>query len=140
MVVVIPLLAFSLLAPPPSRAEIRAHAIEVKAKLIEIPGKPPPNDLYDYAYVMKYEVIGGNLDGKKIYVAHFNPLKPRSRIQDEMKKWVGGKLRHFREGDLHQMTITPHVDAIWTNAVEDHYFDIDRKSTRYWCLEVSRAH
>lgn len=131
-------IAISLLAAP-SEADIHKDAIVVTAKLVEIPGKPPPNDLYDYAYVMKYEVTGGELDGKQIYVAHFNPLQARKKVKDEMKKWVAGKLRRFKEGDVHTMKITPHVDDIWKNAVEDHYFDTDRKSTRYWCLEVRSA-
>ena len=42
----------------------RTNQIQVKAKLIEIPGKFPPDDLYDYAYVLKYQVIGGTLDKK----------------------------------------------------------------------------
>ena len=35
---------------------------KVTAKLVEIPSKFPPDDLYDYAYVMRYEVVGGPLD------------------------------------------------------------------------------
>ena len=132
------LLAISMVAAP-SEADIRKDAIDVQAKLLEIPGKPPPNDLYDYAYVMKYKVMGGELDGKEIYVAHFNPLQARKKVQEDMRSWVAGKLRRFKTGDVHQMKITPHVGDIWKNAVEDHYFDTDRKSTRYWCLEVKKA-
>ena len=30
---------------------------EVTAQLVEIPGPFPPNDLYNYAYVLKYKVL-----------------------------------------------------------------------------------
>ena len=39
-----------------------AGVITVTAKLVEIPSKPPPDDLYDYAFVMRYEVVGGPMD------------------------------------------------------------------------------
>jgi hypothetical protein len=123
----------------PSEADIRDSAIEVAAELVEIPGKPPPNDLYDYAYVMKYRVRGGDLEGREILVAHFNPLVPRRRIKQEMRRWVAGDLRRFKRGDVHRMKLTPRLADIWKNAVEDHYLDSDRKSTRYWCLEVTQA-
>src|SRR5664279_5576801 len=43
-------------ADPPAAT----HApLLVTARLVEIPGSFPPDDLYDYAYVMRYEVIGG---------------------------------------------------------------------------------
>jgi hypothetical protein len=29
-------------------------SVEVTARLLEIPGQFPPNDLYNYAYVLKY--------------------------------------------------------------------------------------
>ncbi|MFC1610770.1 hypothetical protein ACFL6C_07420 [Myxococcota bacterium] len=119
--------------------EITKDAVEVKAKLMEIPSEFPPNELYDYAYVMKYEVIGGSLDKETIYVAHFNPRQKRSKVRDDMQKWVKGKLRRFKVGDVHQMTITPHLEKIWRNAVEDNYATTDRKSTRYWCLQVDVA-
>ena len=31
----------------------------VTAKLVEIPAPFPPDDLYDYAFVVRYEVMGG---------------------------------------------------------------------------------
>ena len=36
-----------------------AEPITVTAKLVEIPSSFPPDDLYDYAYVMRYVVVGG---------------------------------------------------------------------------------
>ena len=51
------MIAFALLAvlaaaPAPSEPA----SITVTAKLVEIPSAFPPDDLYDYAYVMRYEV------------------------------------------------------------------------------------
>lgn len=110
--------------------------IVVTAKLVEIPSKFPPDDLYDYAYVMKYEVAGGKLDGKTILVAHYKPRRARKKIKDQMKKYVGGKLKHFKQGDVHVMTLDPDLQKIWQGAVIDDFFSSDRKSTRYWCLKV----
>jgi len=68
------------LASVPSLAHAEAAPVEVTAKLTEIPSKMPPDDLYDYAYVMRYQVQGGPLDGQQILVAHYKPLVPRSKI------------------------------------------------------------
>jgi len=110
--------------------------IEVSAKLVEIPGKFPPDDLYDYTYVMKYEVQGGKLDKQTILVAHYKPRRPRKKIKDKMKKFVGGKLKKFKEGAVHKMVLDPDLQKIWKDALVDEYFATDKKSTRYWCLKV----
>ncbi len=115
------------------------ETIEVEAKLVEITREFPPNDLYDYAWVMKYEVTKGAIENKTIYVAHFNPRQRRHKVRNEMKKWVAGSLRRFKAGDRHRMKLTPHMDKIWKNAIEDDYATVDRKATRYWCLEVEKA-
>lgn len=117
---------------------ITKDVIAVTAKLVDIGGKPPPNDLYDYGWVMKYVVVGGEKDGTTLYVTHFNPRKRRDKIRDDMKKFVAGKLRRFKVGDVHEMQLTPHIDAIWKNAIEDP-FEADRKVQRYWCLGVHLA-
>jgi len=128
-------LAALLLAVAPAQAGDK-DPIEVTAKLVEIPGKFPPDDLYDYAYVMKYKVQGGKLDGKTILVAHYKPRRARKKIKDQMKKHVGGKLKKFKQGDVHVMTLEPDLQKIWQGAVIDDFFATDRKSTRYWCLKV----
>ena len=56
-------------------------SVEVTGRLLEIPGEFPANDLYNYAYVLKYQVLEvhrGTVDAKEIFVAQYNPLKPRS--------------------------------------------------------------
>jgi hypothetical protein len=116
-----------------------ASPVEVTAKLLEIPSKMPPDDLYDYAYVMRYQVQGGPLDKQLILVAHYKPLVPRSKIKDKMKAQVGGKLRSFNQGDVHKLKLTPDLKAIWKGALVDEYAATDHKSVRYWCLQVDPA-
>jgi hypothetical protein len=131
------LLAFAalLLVVTPVQAGDQ-NQVEVTAKLVEIPGKFPPDDLYDYAYVMKYKVTGGKLDGQTILVAHYKPRRARKKIKDQMNKHVGGKLKRFKQGDVHVMTLDPDLQKIWPGAVIDDFFAADRTSTRYWCLKV----
>ncbi len=113
--------------------------LEVTAKLVDIPSKFPPDDLYDYAYVMKYEVQGGPMDKKIILVAHYKPRRARSKIKGKMKKFVSGKLKRFKVGDVHKLVLDPDLDKIWKDAVIDDFFATDRKSIRYWCLKVDPA-
>jgi hypothetical protein len=116
-----------------------ASPLEVTAKLLEIPSKMPPDDLYDYAYVMRYQVQGGSLDKQLILVAHYKPLVPRSKIKDKMKAQVGGKLRSFNQGDVHKLKLSPDLKAIWKGALVDEYAATDHKSVRYWCLQADPA-
>ena len=116
-----------------------AAPLELTAKLVEIPSKMPPDDLYDYAYVMRYQVQGGALDKQFILVAHYKPLVPRSKIKDKMKDQVGGKLRAFNQGDVHKLKLTADLKAIWKGALVDEYAATDRESIRYWCLQVDPA-
>jgi hypothetical protein len=127
------------LAFTPALAVADAAAIEVTAKLVEIPSKMPPDDLYDYAYVMRYQVQGGALDGQFLLVAHYKPLVPRSKIKDKMKARVSGKLRSFTQGDVHKLKLVADLKAIWKGALVDEYAATDHKSIRHWCLQVDPA-
>ena len=131
------LLALGLISV--ARRADAAPNIEVTAKLVEIPSKMPPDDLYDYAYVMRYQVQGGELDKQFILVAHYKPLVPRSKIKDKMKDQVGGKLRSFNQGDVHKLKLAGDLKAIWKGALVDEYAATDHKSVRYWCLQVDPA-
>ena len=86
-------------------ARADAAPLEVTAKLVEIPSKMPTDDLYDYDYVMRYQVQGGPLDKQFILVAHYKPLVPRAKIKDKMKERVGGKLRSFNQGDVNKLKV-----------------------------------
>jgi hypothetical protein len=83
--------------------------IEVTAKLVEIPDKSIfDRPLYNYATVLKYEVLEvhrGKVKGQTIYVAHYNPAKPRSEVADQRVKDIGGDLKSFRAGQVHRMAL-----------------------------------
>jgi hypothetical protein len=124
-----------LLAASPAPAA-DPPAITVTAKLVEIPSAFPPDDLYDYAYVMRYEVMGGPMDKQSIYVAHYKPRQPRKKLKDKMAAFARGKARSFSVGDVHKMKLTAELKKVWTGALVDEFAATDRKSVRYWCLEV----
>ena len=139
---ILALLAALILALVPALAsagEAPAAPLTVTAKLVEIPSKFPPDDLYDYAYVMRYEVQGGPMDKQSIFVAHYKPRQPRGKIKDGMKAQVGGKLRSFSKGDTHKLKLDPNLKKIWTGALVDEFAATDRKSVRYWALEADPA-
>ena len=136
---VLALSAGALVAPAGrARAESPAPAntLTVTAKLVEIPGKFPSDDLYDYAYVMRYEVIGGAMDKKSILVAHYKPRQARSAIKDQMKKYVSGKVRSFHEGDVQKLQLTPDLKSVWKGALVDEFAATDHKSVRYFALSA----
>jgi hypothetical protein len=131
------LAAFNVISTVAPAAEpAPAAPLTVTAKLVEIPSKFPPDDLYDYAYVMRYEVQGGPLDKQSIFVAHYKPRQPRTKIKDAMKANVAGKLRSFSKGDVHKLKLDPNLKKIWTGALVDEFAATDRKSVRYWALEA----
>lgn len=108
---------------------------EVTAKLVEIPGEFPSNDLYNYAYVLKYRVLKvhrGNVPAGEILVAHYNPLKPRDQAQDDISGKVGGHVTAFRAGDVHRMALESPVDQFWMGGIVDKYFSV--AGTRYWAV------
>ena len=128
-----------LLFPAPAEAGKTDGKFEVTAKLLKIPSKFPPDELYDYAYVMLYQVVGGKMDKQKIYVAHYKPRQARAKIKDRMKKYVAGKVKRFKEGATHKLLLAPKLKKIWKGALVDEFFATDRKSKRYWCLQADPA-
>src|SRR5438046_1145000 len=78
--------------------------VEVTAKLVEIPdGAIFKRDLYDYATILKYQVLKvhrGQVKGDILYVGHYNPWKPRSEAADKRAKEIGGNLRQFEAGQV----------------------------------------
>src|ERR1700690_1238935 len=128
-----------LLGPLVAEAKEPTPTIDVTARLVNIPGKFPADDLYDYAYVMQYRVEGGAMDKQTILVAHDKPRGARAEIDDNMRKVVGGSLRRFDVGALHRLTLTASMREVWKGAVVDEFFDSDRKSKRYFCLKADLA-
>jgi hypothetical protein len=119
-------------------------SIEVTARLVEIPEKAIfDRPRYNYATVLKYDVIEvhrGRVEGQTIYVAHYNPAKPRSEVADGRVPDIGGNLKSFRAGQVHRMAldeldyekftggilnkyseedVDPIYWAVWTNLVSD---------------------
>lgn len=139
LIKLISLLFFISSLTTPSDAKTNDHVLTLKAKLLKIEGSFPPNDLYDYAFVMKYQAVGGKFDKQIFYVAHYKPRLARKKIKDKMKKHVGGSLKRFKEGDMHQLVLSEKLKKIWRGAIVDEFFAKDRKSKRYWCLSVDKA-
>ncbi|HZT31025.1 MAG TPA: hypothetical protein VFA33_14145 [Bryobacteraceae bacterium] len=109
--------------------------VEVTAQVEEIPGAFPPNDLYNYAYVLKYRVLKvhrGQLPGQEILVAQYNPLKPRTTVADDVSGKVGGHVEAFRAGDIHRMALAAPVDQFWMGGIIDKYFQ--QPGVRYWAI------
>jgi hypothetical protein len=130
----------AVIAPRAVAADAPPSApLSVTAKLVEIPTKFPPDDLYDYAYVMRYQVTGGPMDKQFILVAHYKPRQPRNKIADAMKAHVSGKLRSFKTGDVHKLQLDPNLKSIWKGALLDEFAATDRKSVRYWALAADPA-
>jgi hypothetical protein len=124
---------------PPAAAAPGDAPIDLTAKLVEIPSKLPPDELYDYAYVMRYQVVGGPRNGEAILVAHYKPRLPRAGIKDQMKKFVSGKVRSFHPGDVHKLRLAPNLKSIWKGALVDEFAATDRKSIRYFALVTDPA-
>ena len=82
----------------------------VDARLTEIPGKIPGNDLYNYVYVFKYKVLNvvkGSLKGKKVLVGVYNPKIPRGQVKDKMAANSKGNVREFKAGAKHRLVLVP---------------------------------
>ena len=108
------------------------------ATLEPIPGPFPANDLYKYAYILKYSVdtvIQGAFHGKEILVGQYDPRTPRSAIEDDQKGKVTGNVDGFHPGDRHFLVLRP-LDSAWTGAVEDE--NVQDKSPRWWAVRTDR--
>jgi len=111
-------------------------SIEVTAQLLEIRGQLKNDPLYDYAHVMKYKVLKvhrGKLDKDIIYVGHYNPAKPRSRVADARVREIGGNLKKFRAGDIHRMAMEVPIDDYYMGGIINKYFD-ETKDPIHWAV------
>jgi hypothetical protein len=112
--------------------------VEVEARLVEIPeGAIFKRDLYDYATVLKYEVVrvhrGGVAVGDTLYVGHYNPWKPRAEAADVRLPGIGGDLRVFEAGRVHRMALATPLEDQFMGGIVNKYFG---KTTNelYWAL------
>lgn len=111
-------------APDPKLAAL--GTVEVTAKLVEIPeGAIFKRDLYDYATILKYQVLKvhrGEVKTPFIYVGHYNPFKPRAEAADRHVTNVGGNVRQFQGGQVHHMALDVPVDDFYMGGIINKYF------------------
>jgi len=117
--------------------------VEVTARLVEIPdGAIFQRDLYDYATILKYEVLavrrGAVEKGATIYVGHYNPWKPRAEAADQRAKNIGGTLKQFRAGQLHRMALETPMDDHFMGGIVDKYFG-KHDGPSYWAVWTNAA-
>jgi hypothetical protein len=125
-------------ASPGSDPELaKRGSIEVTARLVEIPeGAIFKRELYNYATVLKYEVLEvhrGKVKGQTIYVGHYNPFKPRSEAADRRVPDVGGNLKEFRAGQVHRMALEESMFDHFTGGILNLYSKEDTDPI-YWAV------
>ncbi len=125
-------------ASPSSDPELaKRGSIEVTARLVEIPKESIfKRELYNYANVLKYEVLEvhrGKVKGKTIYVGHYNPFKPRSEAADRLVPDVGGNLKSFRAGEVHRMALDESMFDRFTGGILNKYSEEDTDPI-YWAV------
>ena len=145
---VLTLAAFALMScdkPPGESANLGEDpqvkslgTVEVTARLVDIPdGAIFQRDLYDYATILKYEVVavhrGAVGKGATIYVGHYNPWKPRAEAADTRAKQIGGTLKQFLAGRLHRMALDTPMDDHFMGGIVDKYFG-KHSGPAYWAL------
>ena len=118
-------------------------AVEVTAKLVEVPeGAVFKRDLYDYATILKYEVVtvhrGAVEKGATIFVGHYDPWKPRAEAADRKVRDIGGNVREFRAGDLHRMALESPMDDFFMGGIVDKYFG-KRSGPAFWAVWTNEA-
>ncbi len=111
--------------------------IEVTAKLVELPEKAIfKRDLYNYATVLKYQVLEvhrGKVKGDIIYVGHNNPFNPRSEAADKRAPDIGGNLKEFRAGQVHRMALEDSMVDHFSGAILNLYSEEDTDPI-YWAV------
>ena len=116
--------------------------VEVTAKLVEIPdGAIFKRDLYDYATILKYQVIRlhrGQVATNTIFVGHYNPWKPRAEAADKRVKNIGGTLKQFRAGETHRMALEAPIDDHFMGGIVNKYFG-QETGPLYWAVWVNRV-
>ena len=112
--------------------------VEVTARLVEVPeGAIFKRDLYDYATILKYEVVavhrGAVEKGAVIYVGQYAPWKARAEAADRRVKGIGGTARAFRAGQLQRMALETPLDDFYMGGIVDKYFG-KRSGPAYWAV------
>jgi hypothetical protein len=116
-------------------------SVEVTAKLEEVRGAFPPNNLYDYVYVLKYRILEthrGKIDGETILVGQYNPLKPRAEAADARSGAIGGTARKFSPGDIHRLALETPLDDFYMGPIINKYHGEDN-SPLYWAVWTNKV-
>lgn len=112
-------------------------AVEVTARLVEIPeGAIFKRDLYDYATILKYQVLQvhrGPVDGDALYVGHYNPWKPRAEAADKRAPGIGGNVRQFRAGQTHRLALEVPIEEHFMGGIVNKYFG-QTTNVLYWAV------
>ena len=114
---------------------------EVTARLTEIRGEFINRDLYDYAFVMQYavqKIHRGSIDTDTIYVAQYNPQKPRREIADDRVGDIGGTVDEFRPGDIHRMALEVPIDDYYMGGIVNRYFE-EYSGPVYWAVWTNKV-
>jgi hypothetical protein len=117
--------------------------VEVTGRLVEIPdGAIFERDLYDYATILKYQVLTvrrGTVKGGIIYVGHYNPWKPRGEASDKRARNLGGDLRQFKAGQVHHMALEVPIDDFFMGGIVNKYFG-NTADLIYWAVWTDLVH
>jgi hypothetical protein len=112
---------------PVKKSAPKIDTLVINARLIEIPGTLPSNEIYNYVYIMKYQVLSvenGVYTEKEILVGQYNPLMSRRQIKDNtMKKVISGNVEKFELGAKHKLTLISPMERVWNKEIEDEYLD-----------------
>jgi len=132
---------------PTATAAVDPHlstngTVEVTAKLVEVPdGAIFKRDLYDYATILKYQVIQvhrGQVATNTLFVGHYNPWKPRAEAADKRVKGIGGTLRQFRAGETHRLALETPIDDFFMGGIVNKYFG-QETGPLYWAVWTNPA-
>lgn len=111
--------------------------VEVTARLVEIPeGAIFKRDLYDYATILKYQVVKlhrGQLPTNTLFVGHYNPWKPRAEAADKRVQGIGGTLKQFRAGATHRLALEVPIDDHFMGGIVNKYFG-QETGPLYWAV------
>jgi hypothetical protein len=129
--------------PAPADPQLATKgAVEVTARLVEIPeGAIFKRDLYDYATILKYQVLKvhrGEVKGDLLYVGHYNPWKQRRDAADRRVKNIGGNLRQFQAGQVHRMALEVPIEDFFMGGIVNKYFG-KTSEPLYWAVWTDLA-
>ena len=116
-------------------------SLEVTARLVEIEGELIYEPRYDYAHVIKYEVLEvhrGDVNEAVSYVGHYNPAKPRDSVADARVGDIGGNVKKFKAGDIHRMALEVPIDESYMGGIINKYFDSGTGPV-YWAVWTNRV-